>query len=76
MGSRMINRNLKKIMKNLFISFSFFAFQELVGVVKISETTVSSLTEEVEMRRKEVEKCREQLASENGQHCLYAAPEH
>ena len=33
----------------------------------MSETTVSSLTEEVEMKRKEVEKCRQQLASKNGQ---------
>ncbi|XP_068710269.1 BRCA1-A complex subunit Abraxas 1-like isoform X1 [Montipora foliosa] len=39
--------------------------QELVEVVKISETTVSSLTEEVEMRRREVESCRQQLSSRN-----------
>lgn len=39
--------------------------QELVEVVKISETTVSSLTEEVEMRRREVERCRNQLRSQN-----------
>lgn len=41
-------------------------FQELVEVVKNSETTVSSLTEEVESRKKQLEECRQQLASKNG----------
>ena len=36
----------------------------------MSETTVSSLTDEVDMRRKEVEKCRLQLASKRGEQCF------
>ncbi|KAJ7392499.1 hypothetical protein OS493_012168 [Desmophyllum pertusum] len=39
--------------------------QDLVEVVKNSETTVSSLTEEVESRRKQLEECRLQLANKN-----------
>ena len=43
-----------------------FGLQELVEVVKNSETTVSSLAEEVESRKKQLEECQQQLASKNG----------
>ncbi|KAL9983923.1 hypothetical protein ACROYT_G006169 [Oculina patagonica] len=39
--------------------------QELADIVKKSETTVSSLTEEVESRRVQLEECRLQLANKN-----------
>ena len=40
--------------------------KNLVEVVKGSETTVSSLNEEVENRRKELEECRKDLSRKNG----------
>lgn len=39
--------------------------QDLVEVVKVSETTVSSLNEEIENRRQELEACRMELSRKN-----------